>query len=592
MSFAGGALNFDFTVPPGGPGSGVGFGQMLGTEDLDTFTRTAFLTQVSGPSATLARNYPVAGRAVHVQVIGSDDRYVTQIATPLIGDKALPWHWRTKFGSTWLPWQTVLSAPMGGVTGQQLVKDGDTTAWVTPPDVYPPAPHEHAEYAGDFAALARRVAILEGTTPEDEVVALPPEFTQQLPFTLTRTATGAYRTDLDLAPYRTGTQIYVNASIGADSNPGTAEQPLRSLTAAFDAAQAVPGDAVIRVRGFFNRSYANVPATGAHTITGKRVTVIGEGGAMLTGANAAASWSYSSGAWSTNRSGTNAVFHADRTDQRGIPVPLPFAASLAECRATPDTWWTDGSTVHINTGSSSVGPTPSTHHVLLSSRVMEFELRDDATLVLENLTILTGSARGVRISGDSNVQGTLITNNVRMAGGKHSPVASDPTGNVFAVESLRRSIAVNTVAAYTPQDGFNYHYTLIPQARRRECLVVEVECEAYRNGLIPGSQNASTTHEGVEAVRIGGHYHDTVGSTVVDVNQGLTALYGVRSSNSETGANIEMQDQAGVWVIDTVASGTYATASLAAGDAPTVVSGSILPLISGTNITTDQEAPQ
>ena len=88
-------------------------------------------------------------------------------------------------------------------------------------------------------------------------------------------------------------------------------------------------------------------------------------------------------------------------------------------------------------------------------------------------------------------------------------------------------------------------------------------------------------------MRIGGHYHDTVGSTVVDVNQGLTALYGVRSSNSETGANIEMQDQAQAWVIDTVATGTHATASLAAGSTPTLVSGSILPVVSGTNITTE-----
>lgn len=565
----------------------VGVGTLLGSENLDALSRSAFYTQTSGPSATRALNYPVEGRACHVVVIATDARYVVQYAMPLIGDKALPWHWRTKFGSSWLPWQAVLSAPMGGVTGQQLVKDGDTTAWVTPPDVYPPAPHEHTEYGGDFAALARRLALLEGTVPEDKTVTLPAAFTQQLPFTLTRTATGAYRTDLDLTQYRTGTQIYVNASIGADSNPGTAEQPLRSLTAAFDAAQAAPGDAVVRVRGFFDRRYANVPAAGAHTVAGKRVTVVGEGGATITGADVLLSWTYADGAWSTARSGTHAIFHADRTDQRGVPVPLPVAASLAECRATPDTWWTDGSVVHVNTGSASVAPAPGTHHVLLSSRVMEFELRDDATLVLEDLTILTGSARGVRIGGDANVQGTLITSNVRMAGGKHSPIASDPTGNVFAVDSLRRSIAVNTVAAYTPQDGFNYHYTLIPEARRRECLVVEVDCEAYRNGLIPGSQNATTTHEGVEAVRIGGHYHDTVGSTVVDVNQGLTALYGVRSSNSETGANIEMQDQAGVWVIDSVASGTYSTASLAAGAAPTLVRGSVLPVVSGTNITTE-----
>lgn len=562
-------------------------GTSLTTEDLDSLVTTRFYTQASGPSATLARHYPAEGLACHVAVVAHDARYVAQYAIPLLESVGKQWFYRTRHGDTWQPWRALVTTPLGGRTGQQLVKDGDGAAWVTPPDVYPPAPHGHSEYTSDFAALARRVAILEGVSPEDETVTLPGAFTQQLPFTLTRTATGAYRHDLDLAPYRTGTPIYVNASIGADSNPGSAEQPLRSLTAAFDAAQAAPGDAVIRVRGFFDRRWANVPAAGAHTITGKRVTVIGEGGATLAGADVLLSWTYADGAWSTTRSGTHAIFHADRIDQRGLPIPLPVAASLAECRATADTWWTDGSVVHVNTGSATAAPSPSTHHVLLSSRVMEFELRGDATLVLEDLTILTGSARGFNVAGDSNVQGTLITSNVRVAGGKHSPAANDPNGNVFAVDSLRRSIAVNTVAAYTPQDGFNYHYTLIPEARRRECLVVEVDCEAYRNGLIPGSQNASTTHEGVEAVRIGGHYHDTVGSTVVDVNQGLTALYGVRSSNSETGANIEMQDQAGVWVIDTVAGGAYATSSLAAGAAPTIVSGSSLPVVSGTNITTE-----
>jgi len=114
---------------------------------------------------------------------------------------------------------------------------------------------------------------------------------------------------------------------------------------------------------------------------------------------------------------------------------------------------------------------------------------------------------------------------LHMGDGAVGAVGSTGTANAISILGNVDIVLVRTRAAYAVLDGFNYHATsgYTPQ-------FVEIDCVGHDNGNQPNSagaletQNASTAHDGVKGVRIGGKGFRTFGAIYGDVNAGTQTL--------------------------------------------------------------------
>ena len=92
------------------------------------------------------------------------------------------------------------------------------------------------------------------------------------------------------------------------------------------------------------------------------------------------------------------------------------------------------------------------------------------------------------------------------------------------------SIAIRCAASSNDRDGFNYHDVAMTGAE-----FIEIDCESHHNGMENSpadSNNATSAHEDVVGIRVGGNYHHTTGPTVADVNNAKTWNLGCYAADS------------------------------------------------------------
>lgn len=211
-------------------------------------------------------------------------------------------------------------------------------------------------------------------------------------------------------------------------------------------------------------------------------------------------WTANGSAWTATRSNTWNVFDTANRDVYGVGRPLDYVGSSALCQSTPNSWYTDGTTVWVALQNST-----------LYMRDMEFY-----SGFLGDALHAYGSCF---IQGD--ISSKVITNGCFFVGGEARDTgAFIPYVNGVQFLNVGQVYNFNSVAAYTRRDAFNYHYYAIPTASQRACLAFEYECVAYESGRYDttGNNNATTAHEGVNTLRIGCIGYKTQGPVCVDVN--------------------------------------------------------------------------
>ena len=435
---------------------------------------------------------------------------------------------------------------------------------------------ERAEIAAQGMAASALSLALTGLPPGP--IAMPSEFAPTLPCTFTRGSDGVVTHDMDFAPYRTAPTVLWVASVTGSNTTGTGAEgsPYRSMSKAWDVALAGSGDVVIKTTdAFMDRDFSIVSS--ARTITDRRISVIGAGAAptTLSAANAALSWTDDAGAWKATRSACRAVYSAT-LDANGVPVPIPAASSLANCQSTPNSWWTDNTSVWINTGG--VAPTTATHHVCVVVTLFGVTLLGSAELYVENVTFLGGHESAVSISGGATSQGKFIANNVRFVGGDRRPITTGAFGNALTISDISRSLLFGCVAAHATRDGFNYHYLLVAAPDRRDRMALEYGCLSYGHGAYntESNNNATTAHEGVVTVRINCEGYGTSGPVLADVGGCLSVLIDCHMhdsalSNKEIFLYVDSPGQ--VWMHNCKGGGVGAYDLAASATVPVTIAG-------------------
>lgn len=322
------------------------------------------------------------------------------------------------------------------------------------------------------------------------------------------------KTLVPLDPRVYDTTYYVNGATGVDTNSGTTRaQAVKSIwkaiqlmnTAAVPATiKAAPG-IYPRANGFSNNGAAVTPT--------QSCIVMGDGGQVVCHTGNALTWALDSGTtWSTARSNCKRVIDWLKNDARGIYNELALAASLAECKATPGTWYTDGTTLYV-TRSDGAAVTDANTLALLTA-VSGIVCTNNGSMHLYNITQMGGTNGCIQIQ--NNPTG-------RLYGQDCTFLFSTNSAYVDNVVSFDMDLVVLNlcVSAKSQKDGFNFHTggAVVPKA-------ILVDCKGFRNGTVVAStsNNGATIHDAGVLLDLNGRYFENFGGDFAHANAGTVAV--------------------------------------------------------------------
>lgn len=373
-------------------------------------------------------------------------------------------------------------------------------------------------------------------------ITLPAVFNNTLGVTLRSTGSAiAYTTPkpydmIDFERQGPTNQYYVSWATGNDSNAGTSgSAPWKTLDHAL-ATAASP--AVINILdkevGNGSRSSATIPQpNGKFKIKGVASRSIIHGRRETDDVTTFA-WSASGAAYVTTVGRAANIYRAhfdgNYRDGYGIPTPLTLASSIANCQATPGTfYWNSGTSalyVHMIDGRVPDPDDGWIYHEIGST----YEIRQTATtsagvILYENLEYMANV--GIADSG-GNVRYRPVTTgsaNGAMVGFKNC-LSYGASGAGFQVYDADVCVMERCVAAYNHSDGFNYHSFISSGTHGEFITVYENNCVAYNNGFdgmadqatLGTSSNGTTSHDSLHILRTNGNYHHSNGAVFADVN--------------------------------------------------------------------------
>jgi len=406
--------------------------------------------------------------------------------------------------------------------------------------------HRNA-FAAAFVRASRTAHIGSQVNPKkyqygflNKVFQKPVDLTPTLPCNFTRDANNVIQHDMDFSQYTGGTVLYVNLDTGNDtSGNGSSEKPYKTLgKAVIFASTGVDSSYCIKVKSdsIFMRDESLGSGT---TITNKILSIVPDNASnkifISSGQRSLSYIDAGSGTWQTTRSVTYAVYDMRVLDANGLPIPLTAKNTLADCQANINTWYTNGSLVYVHTVD---GLIPNANVIVCITQQQMIKLLGTSKLYLKNCTYLGGSASdGASIIGDTTgatVVGEFCADNCNFIGGNMLFNTPGAVGNALAVGQIKKTYLFNCKAAYAKRDGFNYHFNNVPDINKRDCLVIEYNCESYNNGLISDMENnnATTCHDSVNILRFRGNYSTSKGPVVIDVNGCYSVLVDCNAKDS------------------------------------------------------------
>jgi hypothetical protein len=338
----------------------------------------------------------------------------------------------------------------------------------------------------------------------------PSDFTPVLPCNFYRDASGDIQHDMAFTGYIGGTEIYVNQVTGNDSTgDGTSGAPYKTLTKAFNVVAAgASGSYQIIVKS--DTIFTRDEMIGTITLTDKIVSLRPDntsGRIIATCQQTGLSFSADDNTWKATRSNCYTIFDRINVDSEGKYTPYVCKATLAECKATAKSWYTDNTYIWINNDSESA-PTVDDTCINVSAITPAITLAGTSKLYFKNLDMYIGSSlAGLQLIGTiatGEAAGEAVFDNCGFFGG-NLRVDQVDYANAFYSQNVKLVYMFNCIGAYAKRDGLGYHFANVDADKRRNCFILEYNCKGYSNGhlMTTNMDNATTCHEGVNILRIG-----------------------------------------------------------------------------------------
>lgn len=273
-------------------------------------------------------------------------------------------------------------------------------------------------------------------------------------------------------------------------------------------------------------------------------------GVRVTGYNnpTATTWTnYSGYIYQTTRSATASVVDQVNRETWGDLKQYVQKANVGAITGAGQ-WAISGSTVYV----WAIGDTD------LSAGATQIRLTVSATTGVNHAGSSVAYVEGIDFEGNTssaiNVSGTAKVIAVDCTF-KYAPAT-----NAVTINGGTGAIVVRCEASGAGTDGFNYHASGgdVPD-------FIEVDCTSHHNGIWTDTSinNATTSHETVRGIRVGGNYYDCGGPVVADVNEARTWNLGCRAGDSITVTGTPVPSGSSVaWLVSSSAAPNNATAWL------------------------------
>jgi hypothetical protein len=357
----------------------------------------------------------------------------------------------------------------------------------------------------------------------------------------------------DLAPNPAGVTYYVDAQTGSDAAAGTSAEPLKSIQAALGKADV----AVVKVApAFYHRleGWTSIYPSGKDFRV-ERWEGVRQGPVVVSTAESGLAWSANAtypAVFQAARSFSADVRDYSRHTQSGNPYRYRKTDSLAACAALQGSWYTDGTTVYVNTLEG--GAPHREVKVVLNTACGYFN--SASTVYVEGLEF-HGGREAFYAQNGAAAGGLFIAKNCKFLYG-----VDGTYGNGLRLEGVAVTLLQGCEASFNTRDGFNYHHSGEGGARQH---VVEINCRALYNGQegnSDGINNASTMHDGGAIIRIGGEYAYSEGPNIADVNASQSVCIGASAHDSRLGSVdvgcADFYTSAGnMWLYDCEPGGSY-----------------------------------
>jgi hypothetical protein len=340
-----------------------------------------------------------------------------------------------------------------------------------------------------------------------------------------RDATGRVRTNFDrrhwaptpdVTPWASPATYYVDINRADDAGDGLSwAAAKKSINAAITAGNAGAVPFIVYVRaGLYTRANA------ANTTPNKACALIAVGGRVETGWFDALTWTLDSGTtYKATRADVRRVIDLATVDQDGLRPDLPFAASLAACRATPGSWWTDNVTVYVTRADAAAVTDANSRALLMTgnSAVMRsstggnmyvsgFDVMGSIPLILQGASPYRFVAEDCTFRYSSGDDGIVIATRNMWAG--------------VTILNIQAAAFIRCDASANQGDGFNSHINAGVQA-----FVFTMDCTGFNNGRQGStSNNFITTHDGGKWIDLRGVAARNAGGQVAIVNDN-TAMW-------------------------------------------------------------------
>lgn len=376
------------------------------------------------------------------------------------------------------------------------------------------------------AALGLMAATGAWTPPAALPVAVPVGFDKPalFPFVFWRNSSGVILTDYTAQAWapapRPGdagvTVYYVDATRPTDGGDGLSEATAkRAIESAIVAGNAQANPYVVMVRaGIYRRDRCPSGASGSR-VPNKACAIIAYGGRVETGFFDDLTWALDQGTtYSAPRTLVRRVVNTATTNAFNLYPDLTWATSLAACRATPGSWFTDNTTLYVNRADGAAVTNANTR-AFLQLGGGPLRMTTSGNMFVSGIEVQGGTP--MLISG--NPTGRFVAEDCR------ANYSSGDDGIIVAANSVKNGVAILDVAGAAfircdssgnQSDGFNPHIAngVLP-------FMFTMDCTGLNNGR-PGSfsSNGLTNHDGCKAIDLRGRYEDNAGGQVAIVGDG------------------------------------------------------------------------
>ena len=329
------------------------------------------------------------------------------------------------------------------------------------------------------------------------------------------------------------TRYYVDVENGDNKNPGTEEQPFKTINRAF---RHDPVDEIVIKSGVYG--WSSGEGNSSWRWENHSFNIIGEGDVYLGAHRDEDEWVTVSGrssVYTTNA--TNVTEIVDITDFES-PIFYEQVNSIDQVENTINSYYIDGNDIYVRT--NYVG-SPNDKLLLNMGNYSALNLREQGKIYCENIKFTN----------------TFTMDNGEFTGelyAKNCDYFIGSSENAFSVFGDVYFELQNCRAMYGERDGFNYHARngKLPRG-------IEIDCYGAYNGRDGANQNnGSTMHDGGTILRIGGEYHNNYGPNVIDVNDGTKSLnIGVHAHHSTATSSLSnvdfrTRDDADMWLVNCV----------------------------------------